>query len=128
MFYNFSAALDQADVKQQFPISNKDQSIANKKNSTTTKLDNSEPSLLHNGLSSLLSKPKHSPESMQTRNEIECQAESIEFENNKTSIPTKEDLPNGAARLKITPLKGLSSSLKPRMLKSIGIQVGPDKW
>ena len=36
--------------------------------------------------------------------------------------------PTGAARLKITPLKGLSSSLGPRLFKSIGIQVESEKW
>jgi hypothetical protein len=38
------------------------------------------------------------------------------------------DSPAGAARLKITPLKGLSSSLGPRLFKSIGIQVESEKW
>ena len=38
-----------------------------------------------------------------------------------------EDSSTGAARLKITPLKGISSSLKPRIFKSIGIQVESEK-
>ena len=119
------------DVKQKLPLSNKDQTVSNT-SPAAIKPDKSETALLHNGLSSLVAKHTNSLESVQSvqaRNQTEGQEESIAFQNNnKTSISINDEFPTGSARLKISPLKGLSSTLKPRMLKSIGIQVGPDRW
>ena len=43
---------------------------------------------------------------------------------NRTNI---FDSQAGSARLKVNPLKGLSSSIKPNLFKSIGVQVGSGK-
>ena len=59
----------------------------------------------------------------------------IDIKNDNTGDNSKEkenrtnlfDSQTGAAHLKINPLKGLSSSIKPHFFKSIGVQVGPGK-
>ena len=125
MTLNYRGALNQMDRKHQLPASNGSHDYA-------SKTDNSETSFHNDNDSSSVSKHKDSLElkhNVQIGNGTECQETLIPVENNAGStIPNIGDFTTGAARNKITPLKGLSSTLKPRLLKSIGIQVGPDKW
>ena len=116
------------DINQKLPNSNEVQ-LVSQKTSTIAKTVNTEADIKNNN---------QSPNLKQHKNSLELERNGQKPTENGNNIPNQtnmennniniSDSPSGAARLKITPLKGLSSSLRPRLFKSIGIQVGSEKW
>ena len=116
-------------INQQLPNSNEDK-LLSRHTSTLVKPVNSEADFKNNNESP--------PNLKKHKDSLELESNTQKQNENDNDIPNENNMennnmnmsspPTGAARLKITPLKGLSSSLRPRLFKSIGIQVGSEKW
>ena len=128
IIHEFRVAFKSIDINPKLPNSNEDL-LLSRQTPKRGKAENSKEDFNNNNTSTGHKKENHSLE-LET---------SIQKQNgNKGNVPSDQnmvnnnikllDSPDGAALLKTTPLKGLSSSIKPRLFKSIGIQVDPEKW